>query len=61
MTALGFIAGIVFMLGDVLKGLVTDSDASLGESQSMGLWMWGIDMTAWMLFGDRDFPFLPDF
>jgi hypothetical protein len=57
---LGGLGGILWMLVDVIIGLVLDDGFEWGEGTVMALWMWPIDMSAWMLFGDRDFPWFPD-
>jgi len=59
--AIGWLFAAGFMLIDVVTGLILDEDASFGESIAMALWSWPIDMVGWLAFGDRDFPFLPDF
>ncbi|WP_157744268.1 hypothetical protein [Halopenitus persicus] len=56
---IGGVLGLVYMLLDVLYGLVLDGDVPLSEDGAMSWWMWPIDMMAWTLFGDRDFPWAP--
>lgn len=56
-------AGLLYMVVDVLKGVVMDSNAS-GNGLIMGtlkgIPMWFLDHVMWTLFGDRDFPgFIP--
>ena len=62
--AIGIVAGLLWMVVDVLMQLLTNdrgwSTGGMGANEWLErLFYWPIDMIEWTLFGTGDFPWLP--
>lgn len=62
--AIGVLAGLIWMVVDVLWQAATNSAGWTSRSMGAAEWLqrlfyWPIDMLEWLFFGTGDFPWLP--